>query len=123
MDNHMYDFKNQFTLEKRKEQSRKLLANHYDRIPVIIQKVSGSSNVADIEKKRYLVPYDTNIASFMMLIRKQVLLNQNNAFYMFCGDKNIIVSGSNTFQHLYLNYKDEDGFLYLQYAGENVFGC
>lgn len=118
----MYKFKKEYSLEKRQEHSRRLMRTHADRIPVIIDRVEGNKGVNLIDKTRYLVPHDSTIAGFMSIIRQKVVLNSGDGFYMFCGDKHVLVSGSNTFHDLYLNYKDEDGFLYMLYAGENVFG-
>lgn len=118
-----HNFKQTYSLETRKDNSAKVLHKYPDRVPVIIERIKSiSTNVADLERTKYLVPYDTTIAFFAANIRKKVTLREGDSLFIFCGSKNHIVSGSNTFQHLYLNYKDEDGFLYLLYSGENVFG-
>jgi hypothetical protein len=36
--------------------------------------------------------------------------------------ENIMLSGSQTIITIYDNYKSTDGFLYLEYCSENVFG-
>lgn len=116
-------FKEDYSFDTRKEQSQKILNKYPNRIPVIIERVADSNApIAKLDKSKYLLPYDATVAGFMANIRKQVVVNSSDGFYMFCGNKNVLVSGSNTFQHLYANYKDDDGFLYMVYAGENVFG-
>ena len=116
-------FKENNSFEERAEQSRKILKKFPERVPVIVERAAGGKAlIGQLDKSKFLLPHDATVAGFMANIRKQVLINSSDGFYMFCGDKNVLVSGSNSFQHLYANYKDDDGFLYMMYAGENVFG-
>ena len=115
-------FKIDHSFEDRLDQSRKIMKKFPDRVPVVVERVPSGPFVGDLQKTKFLLPYDATVAGFMGTIRRQVVVNSGDGFYMFCGNKNVLVSGSNTFQHLYANYKDDDGFLYMLYAGENVFG-
>jgi len=115
-------FKIDHSFEERVDQSRKIMKKFPDRVPVIVERVSRGPFIGELTKTKFLLPYDATVAGFMGTLRKQVVANSSDGFYMFCGNKNVLVSGSNTFQHLYANYKDDDGFLYMMYAGENVFG-
>ncbi|TUK08643.1 Gamma-aminobutyric acid receptor-associated protein-like 2 [Bagarius yarrelli] len=76
---------------------------------VIVEKVSGSQ-IVDIDKRKYLVPSDITVAQFMWIIRKRIQLPSEKAIFLFV-DKT-----------LYEKEKDEDGFLYVAYSGENTFG-
>ena len=115
-------FKEKHSFEERKAQSKRLLKKHPDRVPVVVERAPSGTFVAELENSRYLLAYDATVGGFMATLRKQVVTNASDGFYMFCGNKRVLVSGSNTFQHLYACYKDDDGFLYMLYAGENVFG-
>jgi len=115
-------FKIDNSFEDRREQSRKILTKYPDRVPVVVERAPSGPSIGVLEKSKFLLPYEATVAGFMNTLRRQVVANSSDGFYMFCGDKNVLVSGSNTFQHLYANYKDDDGFLYMMYAGENVFG-
>jgi GABA(A) receptor-associated protein len=118
----MMKFKEKHSLETRKEYSRKIHKQYSDRIPIIIERIYSESNVRDITNTKYLVAYDATVAVFILNIRRQVILQSGDGIFIFCGKQHVLVTGSTTFQHLYENYKDEDGFLYMVYAGENVFG-
>lgn len=115
-------FKTNNSFEERVEQSRKILKKFPDRIPVVVERAPSGPFIGELQKTKFLLPYEATVAGFMSTLRRQVVVNPGDGFYMFCGNKNVLVSGSNTFQHLYANYKDDDGFLYMIYAGENVFG-
>uniref|UniRef100_A0A8C9Y9H2 Gamma-aminobutyric acid receptor-associated protein-like 2 n=1 Tax=Sander lucioperca TaxID=283035 RepID=A0A8C9Y9H2_SANLU len=99
--------------------SAKIRNKYPDRVPVIVEKVSGSQ-IVDIDKRKYLVPSDITVAQFMWIIRKRIQLPSEKAIFLFV-DKTVPQS-SITMGQLYEKEKDEDGFLYVAYSGENTFG-
>ncbi|KAG8144295.1 putative Gamma-aminobutyric acid receptor-associated protein [Naja naja] len=112
-------FKEDHALEHRCVESAKIRAKYPDRVPVIVEKVSGSQ-IVDIDKRKYLVPSDITVAQFMWIIRKRIQLPSEKAIFLFV-DKTVPQS-SLTMGQLYEKEKDEDGFLYVAYSGENTFG-
>ncbi|TKC33821.1 hypothetical protein EI555_005403 [Monodon monoceros] len=112
-------FKEDHSLEHRCVESAKIRAKYPDRVPVIVEKVSGSQ-IVDIDKRKYLVPSDITVAQFMWIIRKRIQLPSEKAIFLFV-DKTVPQS-SLTMGQLYEKEKDEDGFLYVAYSGENTFG-
>lgn len=100
-------------------ESAKIRNKYPDRVPVIVEKVSGSQ-IVDIDKRKYLVPSDITVAQFMWIIRKRILLPSEKAIFLFV-DKTVPQS-SLTMGQLYEKEQDEDGFLYVAYSGENTFG-
>ncbi|DAA20342.1 TPA: gamma-aminobutyric acid receptor-associated protein-like 2 [Bos taurus] len=112
-------FKEDHSLEHRCVESAKIRAKYPDRVPVIVEKVSGS-HIVDIDKRKYLVPSDITVAQFMWIIRKRIQLPSEKAIFLFV-DKTVPQS-SLTMGQLYEKEKDEDGFLYVAYSGENTFG-
>ncbi|XP_017572712.1 gamma-aminobutyric acid receptor-associated protein-like 2 isoform X1 [Pygocentrus nattereri] len=105
--------------EHRCVESAKIRNKYPDRVPVIVEKVSGSQ-IVDIDKRKYLVPSDITVAQFMWIIRKRIQLPSEKAIFLFV-DKTVPQS-SLTMGQLYEKEKDEDGFLYVAYSGENTFG-
>ncbi|KAK2918274.1 hypothetical protein Q8A73_005020 [Channa argus] len=105
--------------EHRCVESAKIRNKYPDRVPVIVEKVSGSQ-IVDIDKRKYLVPSDITVAQFMWIIRKRIQLPSEKAIFLFV-DKTVPQS-SLTMGQLYDKEKDEDGFLYVAYSGENTFG-
>uniref|UniRef100_A0A671X0Z3 Gamma-aminobutyric acid receptor-associated protein-like 2 n=1 Tax=Sparus aurata TaxID=8175 RepID=A0A671X0Z3_SPAAU len=112
-------FKEDHSLEHRCIESAKIRNKYPDRVPVIVEKVSGSQ-IVDIDKRKYLVPSDITVAQFMWIIRKRIQLPSEKAIFLFV-DKTVPQS-SITMGQLYEKEKDEDGFLYVAYSGENTFG-
>jgi GABA(A) receptor-associated protein len=124
-------YREKYTIEERKFESSRVKIKYPDRIPVILTK-DNSSLLKDISKQKYLVPYDYTIGQFLTLIRKQILIEQEQAINLFVIDYNynqILAATSVTMESLYNQYvsnlisnENYDGYLYIVYTGENVFG-
>jgi len=124
-------FRDTHTFEKRKSESEQILTKYEDRIPVIVEK-QPKSDIADIDKKKFLVPSNLTLAQFTFVVRKRVKLTAEQALWMFVETKNAKTSDkkdyllppqSQTMSEIYATYKNDDGFLYITYSGENTFGC
>merc|ERR1719235_838375 len=112
-------FKDEHTLEKRKAEAARIRDKYPDRIPVICEKAKGS-DIPDIDKKKYLVPADLTVGQFVYVVRKRIKLSAEKAIYIFVN--NVLPPTAAFMSALYEEQKDEDGFLYVSYSGENYFG-
>lgn len=115
----MTNFKEQMTLDERKAKSLKLRKKYRNRIPIIFQSTENSS-VPSIDKIKYLIPSDLTIGGFLADMRRRIQLAPEEAIFLFINDK--IPMQSETLDSVYSKEKDEDGFLYIYYTGENCFG-
>lgn len=86
---------------------------------VIVEK-ADSSDIPSIDKKKYLVPNDLTVGQFTYVIRKRIQVNPEKALFIFV--KNVLPPNAALISDVYSEHKDEDGFLYLTYSGENTFG-
>lgn len=114
------NFKNKFSFDKRYNESKNILKKYPDRIPVIVEK-NQNNNINDIDKNKYLVPNDLTVGQFIYVIRKRIKLSPEKAIFIFVGD-NVLPANTSLMSTIYDFYKDEDGFLYITYSGENTFG-
>jgi GABA(A) receptor-associated protein len=113
-------FKNTNTLEKRKEESTRILEKYPDRIPIIVEKGHKGNKIPEIDKNKYLVPSDLTVGQFVYVIRKRIKVTADEAIFIFCNGT--LPPTSQLVSHLYQEKKDEDGFLYIHYQGETTFG-
>jgi GABA(A) receptor-associated protein len=108
---------------------------------VICEKVE-KSDIATIDKKKYLVPADLTVGQFVYVIRKRIKLSPEKAIFIFVdevlpptaalmnsiyGEHKVRLEAPLPYQgelaDLFCSCKqDEDGFLYITYSGENTFG-
>uniref|UniRef100_A0A6A7GDF7 Autophagy-related protein 8 n=1 Tax=Hirondellea gigas TaxID=1518452 RepID=A0A6A7GDF7_9CRUS len=114
------EFKAKYTFENRGQESGRIRSKYPDRIPVICEKAENS-DIDRIDKKKYLVPSDLTVGQFVYVIRKRMKLNPEKAIFIFV-NKNVLPSTGSLMSKLYEEHKDEDGFLYVTYSGENTFG-
>ena len=121
-------FKSEHPFENRQKEAQRITSKYEDRIPVIAEP-HKRTNLPVIDKKKYLVPSDLTVAQFQYVIRKRIKLTPEQALYVFVetrdGSKvtHILPPTSQTMLAVYNEHKDEDGFLYMTYSGDNAFGC
>ncbi|KAL9298962.1 putative autophagy protein Atg8 ubiquitin [Arabidopsis thaliana] len=107
------------SLKKRQAEAARIREKYPDRIPVIVERAE-KSDVPDIDKKKYLVPADLTVGQFVYVVRKRIKLSPEKAIFIFV--KNILPPTAAIMSAIYEEHKDEDGFLYMSYSGENTFG-
>lgn len=105
--------------EQRVRECNRLMNKYTDRIPVIVTKAKNSK-IQDIDKNKFLVPSDQTIGQMVYVIRNRIKLSQEKALFVFVN--NVLPPTGEMLSEVYKNHKDPDGFLYVTYACENVFG-
>merc|ERR1712032_367599 len=113
------------TFEKRSAESQRILSKYPDRIPVICER-APHSELPDIDKKKFLVPGTMLCGEFKYIIHKHInqtastTISADQTIYLF-------VNGTSPktgalMSEVHEQYKDEDGFLYIQFSAENTLG-
>ncbi|AIN97492.1 ATG8/AUT7/APG8/PAZ2, putative [Leishmania panamensis] len=112
-------YKKAHTLEARLRDAEKVRERAPDRILVICEKAENSP-VPDLDKSKFLVPPDATVGGFLVSIRRRITMEAEKALFLFVGDS--VPANSTLMSDLFNRYKDEDGFLYVTYSGENTYG-
>merc|ERR1712166_196448 len=68
--------------DKRVEEADKIRKKHADRIPVICERADGS-DIAEIDRKKYLVPQELTVGQFVYVVRKRLKLPPEKAIFIF----------------------------------------
>jgi len=110
----------QIDLSKRIKEAGKMKIKHPNRCPIIVGKMDTDKITPNIEQNKYLVPFDLTMAQFIYIIRKNIKLSSEQALFLFIN--NHVVTPQSLIGTIHEEYKHEDGFLYVVYAGENTFG-
>ena len=100
-------------------EARRILIKYPDRIPVICEQ-ANSSNIMQLDKRKFLVPKDLTMGQFMHVIRSRMKMRSDQALFMFVdGD---LPRTDAIMDEVYAQHQNDDGFLYVKYSGENTFG-
>lgn len=118
--NSSFIFQKKFTLEKRITESKKIREKYEDKIPIIVEK-SKEGSLPKIDKCKFLVSSEMTLGQFIFVIRKRIKLKETEAIFLFINNS-ILPPTSTTLKELYEEHKNDDGFLYISYCNENVFG-
>ncbi|KAK9202499.1 hypothetical protein WN944_017710 [Citrus x changshan-huyou] len=145
-------FKIEHEFEKRRAEAERIREKYPDRIPVIVEKAERSDIPTIDKKNShydpddhqyillcllravcdlvlicqlpflviYLVPADLTVGQFVYVIRKRIKLSAEKAIFIFVD--NVLPPTGAIMSTIYDEKKDEDGFLYVTYSGENTFG-
>ncbi|XP_041035901.1 microtubule-associated proteins 1A/1B light chain 3C-like [Carcharodon carcharias] len=92
-----------------------------NKLPVIVERYPKERSLPHLDKSKYLVPLELNLCQFMIIIRSRMSLTSSQAFYLMVNDRSL-VSTSLTMAEIYTEFKEEDGFLYMTYASQEMFG-
>ena len=114
-------FKKRFSYEKRVIESQRVMKKYVGRYPFIIERSPRArDNIPNTIKYKYLVPGDMTMSHLIYTVRRSMSIAPEIALFIFCGD--ILFPSSMSIKQIYTEYKDTDGFVYLQYLGESTFG-
>jgi GABA(A) receptor-associated protein len=105
--------------DKKLTESNRIREKYPERVPVIVGKARGST-LNDIDKKKYLIPNDVTMGQFISIIRTRINISPDKAIFVFIN--NILPPTSSRMITLYEEMKNKDGFLYVYYNCESVFG-
>lgn len=82
----------------------------------------SESALARLDNEKFLVPAELSFGQFAYNIRRRLRLRAEHALFFYVGAHGRQPVLSSTMELLYNENKDTDGFLYVCYADEKVFG-
>ena len=109
----IYDF------DRTLEETTKIRKKYPERVPIYVKKATGCEFI-DIDKNKFLVPIDLTLGTFITVIRKRIKLAPEKALFIFIN--NVLPPLTSLMVNIYDEMKNKDGFLYIYYNGESVFG-
>ncbi|KAH3845195.1 microtubule-associated proteins 1A/1B light chain 3C-like [Dreissena polymorpha] len=114
-------FKQRKSFATRKEEVAGIRSKFPTKVPVIVERYYKEQSLPVLDKTKFLVPQELSMSQFATIIRNRMSLKENQAFYLIINNKSIS-SMSVTLAEIYRDDKDEDGFLYMTYASQEMFG-
>jgi GABA(A) receptor-associated protein len=116
----MSAYKQKHSYEQRLNESTRIRDKFPGRIPLIVERAPNNNHIPHIDKEKFLVPGDLTVSQFLFVLRNRMKLSSEKALFIFIGGTLPITSS--LMRELYAYHKDNDGFMYAVYSGENTFG-
>ena len=114
------DFKSRTPFNRRQEEAISIKQKYPERVPIICERASRNPDVPLIPKCKFLAPAHMTLGQFIYIIRRNLVLSPEKALFLFVS--NSLPTTHTLMRELYADFADEDGFLYIKYSGESVFG-
>lgn len=113
-------FRDRFTFEYRCEEAKRIKEKFPGRIPIIVERAVRAKDIPILDKEKFLVPSDLSVAQFIYIIRKRLTLPSEMALFLFVNGT--LPTTSTLLREVYSIHCADDGFMYMNYSGENTFG-
>ena len=104
----------------RKITADRIIAQHPDRIPVVVECCEQLQHEHPLIKNKFAVPYELTLAQFMFVIRKHMKLQPEYAIFAFINNR--MHPTTTPIGAIYAQEKAEDGFMYVDVFQESTFG-
>jgi len=106
----------------RKDEVAVIRSKFPNKVPVIVDRFYKEMSLPQLDKTKFLVPQEITMSQFVTIIRNRMQLGSTQAFYLLVNNRSIL-SLSKTMAEVYSEHQDDDGFLHVTYASQEVFGC
>ena len=114
-------FRETHSFETRATESSRIREKFPGRIPIIVERSPrADKTMPAIDKNKFLVPADLTLGQFVYVIRKRMNLPSDKALFVFMS--NSLPTTGSLMRELFHGYRNDDGFLYMEYCGESTFG-
>ncbi|XP_063293863.1 microtubule-associated proteins 1A/1B light chain 3C-like [Pelobates fuscus] len=121
LDLNVVPFKMRKRLDSRIHEVNRMKSRYPSKIPVIVERNHREKLLPNLEKIKYLVPPEVTLGQFVSMIRTRLSMPQSHSLCMLLNGKQM-TSLTLTMSELYTEYHDHDGFLYMTYMLQDVFG-
>ena len=108
-------YKKKKNLAERKIESRRILIKYPNRVPVFLEFDLKKPNP---QYYKYLIPENLTVGQLYYILKKNI--GENESIYFSVNGE--LLSSTECLYSLYRRHKEDDGFLYIKYHKESVFG-
>ncbi|KAK9963294.1 hypothetical protein ABG768_006492 [Culter alburnus] len=114
-------FKQRKCLATRKDEVCNIRSKFPNKLPVIVERYLREKKLPLLDKTKFLVPNELTLGQFLSLLRSKIALEASQALYLLISGRNMSCL-STSMGEVYSQFRDPDGFLYITYASQDMFG-
>ncbi|XP_029918584.1 microtubule-associated proteins 1A/1B light chain 3C [Myripristis murdjan] len=118
----MMPFKQRKCLETRKHEVCSIRSKFPNKLPVIVERYIREKTLPLLDKTKFLVPFELTLGQFLCLLRNKIDLESSQALFLLVSEKSMSCMSA-SMGEVYSQYRDPDGFLYITYASQEIFGA
>lgn len=124
---HEFEFEKQITEEKRRADCNKIMERYPERVPVVCERAPRGGDVPQINSKKFLVPKQMSVSQLIVVVKNQLgaeghpSFNENAALYFTLRNRTTLQPNTKL-EVAHNEHRSPDGFLYMHYSVETVFG-
>ncbi|XP_022646427.1 microtubule-associated proteins 1A/1B light chain 3A-like [Varroa jacobsoni] len=115
-------FKERRCFAQRKRDVEDILDKYNDKIPCVIERYNNEKRLPRLDRSKFLVSDYLSFGDLLRTIRRRLELHPDQAFFLLVNQR-VMPPLSKTMSEIYSTDKDEDGYLYMVYASQEVFGA
>lgn len=105
----------------RKDEASVIRSEFPGKIPVVVERWCKEHNLPYTSRMKFLVPQEITMSQFLHIVRNRLSISSTMSLYLLVNNTTL-VSLSKTLAEVYRENHDDDGFLYVTYASQEVFG-
>uniref|UniRef100_A0A3Q1FEX0 Microtubule-associated protein 1 light chain 3 gamma, like n=1 Tax=Acanthochromis polyacanthus TaxID=80966 RepID=A0A3Q1FEX0_9TELE len=107
----------------RKDEVCSIRSKFPNKLPVIVERYIREKTLPLLDKTKFLVPFDLhlNLTSWLILT-PPIALDSTQALFLLVAEKSMSCMSS-SMGEVYSQHRDTDGFLYITYASQEMFGA
>ncbi|XP_030621364.1 microtubule-associated proteins 1A/1B light chain 3C [Chanos chanos] len=117
----MMPFKQRKCYATRKDEVCSIRSKFPNKLPVIVERYIREKQLPLLDKTKFLVPFELTMGQFLSLLRSKINLEATQALYLLISERSMSCMSA-SMGEVYSQYKDPDGFLYMTYASQDMFG-
>ncbi|XP_048032236.1 microtubule-associated proteins 1A/1B light chain 3C [Megalobrama amblycephala] len=114
-------FKQRKCLATRKDEVCNIRSKFPNKLPVIVERYLQEKKLPLLDKTKFLVPNELTLGQFLSLLRSKIALEASQALYLLISGRNMSCL-STSMGEVYSQFRDPDGFLYITYTSQDMFG-
>eukprot|EP00347_Sterkiella_histriomuscorum_P008365 403345378 len=108
--------------EKRQQWAQQARLEYPGKLPLILERGSDQAAIEKLVNPKFLIPATFSVYELQGIIRQKLNLDKQTNLFLLVNGKHLMKNDTKL-SLIYDDHRNEDGFLYIQYATENTLGA